>query len=154
MKKCLLILLASTGILVGCNSGGSSSSSPASSGNTYGPYTTNGDPGINISLSQGSSGSVDCSSGACVITGNASVGFGLSFSSVSPQAYFTLSPASASGVTITPSGANCNSNASSAPSCTYTFSCSGTGSANFYYQLNGTSGAANINAKPLIITCS
>lgn len=153
-KNLLLIALisVSTTLIYGCNSG-SSSSSP-STGNTYGPYTTNGDPGVNLSVSQGSSGTISCTGTNCTLTGNASLGLGLSFSSVSPQAYFTLSPTSVSGITITPSGSNCDSNASSAPSCTYTFTCSGNGSGQFYYQLNGSAGAANVNSTPLSITCS
>jgi hypothetical protein len=158
MKKCLLILLASTGILVGCNSGGSSSSSPASSGNTYGPYTTNGNPAtiVSVSLRDGTA-SCNTDDTSCTITGNASLGIGLAFNSVSPQAYFSLSPASASGITITPSGANCGTNPSAAPACTYTFSCTATGvTAEFLYQLNGPAGAATINNsnKPLTIICN
>lgn len=155
MKKYLTILLGSVVFIAGCNSG-TSSSSPASSGNTYGPYTTNGDPSISVSVYQ-EGGTASCSTDACTITGNASIGVGLAFNSVSPQAYFSLSPASPAGIIVTPSGANCGTNPSASPACTYNFSCTSTGAtANFYYQLNGTAGAATINNnnKPLTIICN
>lgn len=157
MKKYLTILLTSTVVLVGCN-GGSSSSTPANSGNTYGPYTTNGNPAINVSAPLGT-GTASCNNddSSCTITGNASIGFGLAFSSVSPQAYFSLSPASDTGVNVTSSGANCGTNPTAAPACTYIFSCNASGvTAGFLYQLNGPAGAATINNnnKPLTIICN
>lgn len=157
MKKYLTILLTSAVILAGCNSG-SSSSTPANGGNTYGPYTTNGDPAINVSASLGT-GTASCNNDdtSCTITGNARLGIGLAFNSVSPQAYFSLSPASATGVNVTSSGANCGTNPAAAPACTYTFSCNTSGvTAEFLYQLNGSAGAATINNnnKPLTIICN
>jgi hypothetical protein len=153
MKKRLVLVSIMAGVVLGaCGSG--SSDSGAGSRNTYGPYTTNGDPEVAFSISQGSSGTVSCIETSCTITGNGSLGLGLSFSGVSPQAYFALSPVSAQGITITPSGSNCNSDASSSPSCTYTFTCSGNGSGQFYYQLNGTAGTANLNKTPITIICS
>ncbi len=157
MKKYFAILLTSAVVITGCNSGSSSSTS-ASSGNTYGPYTTNGNPAINVSAPLGT-GMASCNNddSSCTITGNASLGIGLAFSSVSPQAYFSLSPASATGITVTTSGANCGTNPAAAPACTYFFSCAASGvTAEFLYQLNGPAGAATINNsnKPLIIICN
>jgi len=157
MKNNLVVLLLAVTVALltyGCNSG----STAAYAVQNYGPYTTSNYLDINPIPHLGY-GSIytDEDNLAIEVTGNAYFGLGVSFSSVSPQAYFSysiLSPFSTSAITITSIGSNCGSSPSSAPVCTYIVRCVRNGTGEFYLQLNGPAGAANLHNKPIKVICS